>query len=150
MHVHILIHSYLLTHMHTYFNACMQKTRPFTMNCPQYEGEPQGYTQALDYLNIFFTGIFALEFLFKIAAFRFKVRPTLSILFSQQAYSLTHTNLMTWQIVNGTSFTQNCHIQHLFLSSFLFSSFFFFIFTGFLVLMSFFFISYQLGFSFAS
>ena len=43
------------------------------MNHPQYEGEPQGYTQALDYLNIFFTGIFALEFLFKIAAFRFKV-----------------------------------------------------------------------------
>ena len=50
----------------------------------QYEGEPQGYTQALDYLNIFFTGIFALEFLFKIAAFRFKVSFFISLLSNER------------------------------------------------------------------
>ncbi|XP_072155545.1 muscle calcium channel subunit alpha-1 isoform X4 [Bemisia tabaci] len=34
--------------------------------------QPQGYTDALDVMNLFFTAVFALEFVFKLAAFRFK------------------------------------------------------------------------------
>uniref|UniRef100_V9IEH9 Muscle calcium channel subunit alpha-1 n=1 Tax=Apis cerana TaxID=7461 RepID=V9IEH9_APICE len=34
--------------------------------------QPEIYTQALDVLNMIFTAVFALEFIFKLAAFRFK------------------------------------------------------------------------------
>lgn len=34
--------------------------------------QPEIYTQILDYLNLIFTAVFALEFVFKLAAFRFK------------------------------------------------------------------------------
>lgn len=34
--------------------------------------QPDMYTQVLDYLNLIFTAVFALEFVFKLAAFRFK------------------------------------------------------------------------------
>jgi len=34
--------------------------------------QPQFYTDALDVLNMIFTAVFALEFVFKLAAFRFK------------------------------------------------------------------------------
>lgn len=34
--------------------------------------QPDYYTSALDYLNMMFTAVFALEFVFKLAAFRFK------------------------------------------------------------------------------
>lgn len=36
--------------------------------------QPEIYTQALDVLNMIFTAVFALEFIFKLAAFRFKVK----------------------------------------------------------------------------
>lgn len=36
--------------------------------------QPQYYDSILDMLNLFFTAVFALEFVFKLAAFRFKVR----------------------------------------------------------------------------
>lgn len=35
--------------------------------------QPEIYTELLDVLNMFFTAVFALEFVFKLAAFRFKV-----------------------------------------------------------------------------
>jgi len=40
----------------------------------QFHGEPKPYTHALDILNLIFTAVFALEFVFKVMAFRFKVR----------------------------------------------------------------------------
>lgn len=39
----------------------------------KFRGEPKAYTQALDILNLLFTAVFALEFVLKIMAFRFKV-----------------------------------------------------------------------------
>lgn len=36
--------------------------------------QPEIYTKALDVLNMIFTAVFALEFVFKLAAFRFKVQ----------------------------------------------------------------------------
>ena len=36
--------------------------------------QPKAYTDLLDGLNMVFTAVFALEFIFKLAAFRFKVR----------------------------------------------------------------------------
>lgn len=41
--------------------------------CLQYDGQSHDYSNALDYLNIIFTGVFASEFILKLAAFRFKV-----------------------------------------------------------------------------
>ncbi|XP_035708740.1 muscle calcium channel subunit alpha-1 isoform X3 [Folsomia candida] len=38
----------------------------------KFHGQPQGYTHALDVLNMIFTAVFALEFVLKLAAFRFK------------------------------------------------------------------------------
>ncbi|XP_046439979.1 muscle calcium channel subunit alpha-1-like [Daphnia pulex] len=38
----------------------------------KFYGQPEVYTQALDILNMIFTSVFALEFLLKLAAFRFK------------------------------------------------------------------------------
>lgn len=35
--------------------------------------QPEMYTEVLDHLNLIFTAVFALEFVFKLAAFRFKV-----------------------------------------------------------------------------
>ena len=40
----------------------------------QYYGQNQSYSQGLDYMNMIFTGVFTVEFLLKLAAFRFKVR----------------------------------------------------------------------------
>jgi voltage-dependent calcium channel L type alpha-1D len=39
----------------------------------KFYGQPDLYTQALDILNMIFTAVFALEFVLKLAAFRFKV-----------------------------------------------------------------------------
>ena len=39
----------------------------------QYHGQSDKYSDALDYLNMIFTGVFTVEFLLKLAAFRFKV-----------------------------------------------------------------------------
>ena len=39
----------------------------------KFYNQPEVYTQALDYLNMIFTTVFALEFVLKLAAFRFKV-----------------------------------------------------------------------------
>lgn len=38
----------------------------------KYHGQIEGYSQALDYLNVIFTGVFTVEFILKLAAFRFK------------------------------------------------------------------------------
>lgn len=40
----------------------------------KYHNQPAEYSKALDMLNMIFTAVFALEFIFKLAAFRFKVR----------------------------------------------------------------------------
>lgn len=37
-------------------------------------GQPPAYTEALDYLNVIFSSVFAIEFVLKLFAFRFKVR----------------------------------------------------------------------------
>lgn len=39
----------------------------------KFHRQPDMYTHALDVLNMIFTAVFALEFVFKLAAFRFKV-----------------------------------------------------------------------------
>ena len=39
----------------------------------KFYGQPDLYTEALDVLNMIFTAVFALEFVLKFAAFRFKV-----------------------------------------------------------------------------
>lgn len=39
----------------------------------KYFRQPETYTDVLDAMNMFFTAVFALEFVFKLAAFRFKV-----------------------------------------------------------------------------
>lgn len=41
--------------------------------------QPKEYTKVLDYLNLIFTAVFALEFVFKLAAFRFKVSVVLCV-----------------------------------------------------------------------
>ena len=41
----------------------------------QYEGQGEEYSNALDYLNMIFTGVFAVEFVLKLMAFRVKVCP---------------------------------------------------------------------------
>lgn len=38
--------------------------------------QPEIYTEVLDLLNLIFTAVFALEFVFKLAAFRFKVNKS--------------------------------------------------------------------------
>jgi voltage-dependent calcium channel L type alpha-1D len=38
----------------------------------KFYNQPKEYTTVLDYLNMVFTAVFALEFVFKLAAFRFK------------------------------------------------------------------------------
>lgn len=40
--------------------------------CMKYHGQPEGYTKALEKLNIAFSSVFALEFILKLMAFRFK------------------------------------------------------------------------------
>ena len=39
----------------------------------QYYGQGDKYSQALDIMNMIFTGVFTVEFVLKLAAFRFKV-----------------------------------------------------------------------------
>jgi len=39
----------------------------------QYQGQSRHYADILDYLNIVFTGVFAVEFVLKIIAFKVKV-----------------------------------------------------------------------------
>lgn len=41
-------------------------------------GQPPAYTEALDYLNVIFSSVFAVEFVLKLFAFRFKVSPSMS------------------------------------------------------------------------
>lgn len=43
----------------------------------KFHRQPDMYTHALDVLNMIFTAVFALEFVFKLAAFRFKVSFTI-------------------------------------------------------------------------
>lgn len=47
----------------------------------KYFRQPDAYTDVLDAMNMFFTAVFALEFVFKLAAFRFKVRFFISPFF---------------------------------------------------------------------
>jgi len=39
----------------------------------KFHNQPEAYGHFLDILNIIFTAVFAMEFVFKLAAFRFKV-----------------------------------------------------------------------------
>lgn len=77
--------------------------------------QPTMYTEALDVLNMVFTAVFALEFVFKLAAFRFKVRErgvgeVFSVLlinfffvfFSQQNYFGDAWNVFDFIIVLGS------------------------------------------------
>lgn len=45
----------------------------------KYHNQPDDYSKALDLLNMVFTAVFALEFIFKLAAFRFKVGILVSL-----------------------------------------------------------------------
>jgi len=51
------------------FNATL-----FVTLAMKFYNQPLWYTELLDALNMIFTAVFALEFVFKLAAFRFKVR----------------------------------------------------------------------------
>lgn len=55
---------------YTIFVLIMLNTVTLTM---KYYQQPTGYSHFLDALNMLFTAVFALEFVFKLAAFRFKV-----------------------------------------------------------------------------
>lgn len=52
--------------------------------------QPEIYTDALDVLNMIFTAVFALEFVFKLAAFRFKVRTRLCAHCASAVLHYTH------------------------------------------------------------
>lgn len=39
----------------------------------KFHNQPESYEEFLDVLNVIFTAVFAMEFVFKLAAFRFKV-----------------------------------------------------------------------------
>ena len=43
----------------------------------QYHGQSNTYSEALDYLNMVFTGVFTIEFILKLIAFKVKVNPCL-------------------------------------------------------------------------
>lgn len=55
---------------YTIFTLIMINTVTLAMKFYQ---QPKAYTELLDGLNMVFTAVFALEFIFKLAAFRFKV-----------------------------------------------------------------------------
>jgi len=55
---------------YTIFTLIMINTVTLAM---KFYRQPQIYADALDILNMIFTAVFALEFVFKLAAFRFKV-----------------------------------------------------------------------------
>lgn len=43
----------------------------------KFHNQPESYEKFLDVLNVIFTAVFAMEFVFKLAAFRFKVNKIL-------------------------------------------------------------------------
>lgn len=55
---------------YTIFILIMMNTITLSM---KFYRQPQPYTEWLDFLNLLFTAVFALEFVFKLAAFRFQV-----------------------------------------------------------------------------
>lgn len=59
---------------YTIFMLIMVNTITLAM---KFYRQPQYYDDILDKLNLFFTAVFALEFVFKLAAFRFKVPNTI-------------------------------------------------------------------------
>jgi len=56
--------TYLLTYLLLVLKCCMQ----------QFYGQSKVYSDVLDYLNMIFTGVFTIEFILKLFAFRIKVR----------------------------------------------------------------------------
>ena len=71
----------------------------------KFDGQPKAYTDALDILNSIFTGAFALECFFKLAAFRFKVLFLLYITFLASLYNMwLHSCLQfNWNRVSANS-----------------------------------------------
>ena len=57
-------------HVHIYilFMSCT-----YVIFILQYHGQGEKYSEALDYLNMIFTGVFGVEFILKFAALRTKV-----------------------------------------------------------------------------
>lgn len=53
-----------------------QSIKTFSILCVQYEGQSDDYKDALDYMNMIFTGVFTIEFILKLIAFRVKVSIT--------------------------------------------------------------------------
>lgn len=62
---------------YTIFMLIMVNTITLAM---KFYKQPQYYDSILDMLNLFFTAVFALEFVFKLAAFRFKVPNHFSLI----------------------------------------------------------------------
>ena len=54
----------------------------------QFYGQSKVYSDVLDYLNMIFTGVFTIEFILKLYAFRIKVSSP-----GQSIYTLTTTSL---------------------------------------------------------
>lgn len=82
----------------------------------KFHGQKDWYTEMLDILNLIFTIVFSMEFVFKLAAFRFKVGiiytihkmdgRTHAIHFSVRSIHPYGRDLET----AGTIFKQNCHL----------------------------------------
>lgn len=89
---------------YTIFTLIMINTVTLAM---KFYRQPEIYTSALDVLNMIFTAVFALEFVFKLAAFRFKVRPRISIciLYKKKLFFLL---CITYIICCNVFFVLNC------------------------------------------
>jgi hypothetical protein len=59
---------------YTIFILIMLNTITLAM---KFHNQPESYEKFLDVLNVIFTAVFAMEFVFKLAAFRFKVNKIL-------------------------------------------------------------------------
>ena len=57
-----------------YYFVSVSDKKFFGITYFQYHGQGEKYSEALDYMNMIFTGVFTVEFILKLAAFRFKVR----------------------------------------------------------------------------
>lgn len=87
---------------YTIFTLIMINTVTLAMKFYQ---QPKTYTEILDGLNMIFTAVFALEFIFKLAAFRFKVKQIFFFNPIYTTYSIHKIFFRTTLAMPGTSST---------------------------------------------
>lgn len=76
---------------YTIFTLIMMNTVTLAM---KFYRQPQIYSDALDILNMIFSAVFALEFVFKLAAFRFKVRAPVFPPLGSSRFPLSSSSLV--------------------------------------------------------